>query len=693
MNKQIKQLFIALVLLSALNSTAFAQGTAFTYQGQLQNNGSLASGTYNLTFTLFTNSAGGTDVAGPVTNNAITVTNGLFTVVVDFGATVWNGETNWLEIGVETNGAATFTTLAPRQQLTPTPYAIYAENVPAAGVSGTLVDAQLTHSAVTVNPGPGLSGGGRVGLGNTIILTNTGVLSISGNGDGLTNVNAATLGGLASSGFWITTGNVGTSPANGNYIGTADNQALELHVDGQRAFRLESALFDSVLIPNVIGGSLGNYVVPGTLGATIGGGGTTDSSDPNDTNVVSGNFSTIAGGVGNTILDNLYEASIGGGYKNCITNGGLYGTISGGDQNTAAGEYATVPGGYNNLAAGAYSFAAGDQAQALNTGTFVWADDSVGSFGSTGNNQFLIRAAGGVGIGTTTPADPLDLLGGDNWNLSASEGDFRIGNPTYRLKMGVALGGGGAGDTRIYASGGTSRLILGSNTNDVLTVSGTSVGIGTLSPSQALEVNGHYVLIDGANADNENGPIDAYIGGNGSGSDVQVGSMNPNITSVAFYNFAYGGWMHISCSAITINGGADVAEPFPVSSASGEIPQGSVVVIDDQNPGHLKVSDQAYDTHVAGVISGANGISPGIQMQQQGILEGGKNVALTGRVYVLADASNGPIKPGDMLTTSSRPGHAMKVSDHARAQGAILGKAMTGLSEGKGMVLVLVTLQ
>jgi len=68
-------------------------------------------------------------------------------------------------------------------------------------------------------------------------------------------------------------------------------------------------------------------------------------------------------------------------------------------------------------------------------------------------------------------------------------------------------------------------------------------------------------------------------------------------------------------------------------------------------------------------------------------------VALTGRVYVQADTSNGAIKPGDLLTTSGTPGRAMKVSDHVRAQGAILGKAMTALNEGKGLVLVLVTLQ
>ena len=86
-------------------------------------------------------------------------------------------------------------------------------------------------------------------------------------------------------------------------------------------------------------------------------------------------------------------------------------------------------------------------------------------------------------------------------------------------------------------------------------------------------------------------------------------------------------------------------------------------------------------------------MNPGIQLKERGVLDGGKNVALTGRVYVLADTSNGAIHPGDMLTTSSQPGYAMKVTDHVRATGAILGKAMTSLSHGRGMVLVLVTLQ
>ena len=83
--------------------------------------------------------------------------------------------------------------------------------------------------------------------------------------------------------------------------------------------------------------------------------------------------------------------------------------------------------------------------------------------------------------------------------------------------------------------------------------------------------------------------------------------------------------------------------------------EGDVVVIDEANPGQLKLTDKPYDTRVAGVVSGANGIHPGIQMQQQGLMEGGKNVALTGRVYVKADTCNGAIKPGDLLTTSSTP--------------------------------------
>jgi hypothetical protein len=143
--------------------------------------------------------------------------------------------------------------------------------------------------------------------------------------------------------------------------------------------------------------------------------------------------------------------------------------------------------------------------------------------------------------------------------------------------------------------------------------------------------------------------------------------------------------------SIVITGGSDLAEPFKMGDA--ELPKGSVVVIDKEHPGELKLSSRAYDKAVAGIVSGANGINPGIALHQEGALDGGQNVALSGRVYVQADAANGAIEPGDLLTTSEIPGHAMKVTDPARAQGAIIGKAMTALAQGRGMVLTLVTLQ
>src|SRR5208282_1185251 len=98
--KKIVQLFVVLATFTPFIAVmpAFAQGTAFVYQGQLQNNGSPASGTFNFTFSLFNVSSAGAAVAGPVVTNGVIVTNGLFAVTLDFGSSVWNGQTNWLEI-------------------------------------------------------------------------------------------------------------------------------------------------------------------------------------------------------------------------------------------------------------------------------------------------------------------------------------------------------------------------------------------------------------------------------------------------------------------------------------------------------------------------------------------------------------------------------------------------------------------
>ena len=103
-----------------------AQGTAFTYQGRLNQGANPASGLYDFQFTIHdsANNPGGI-VAGPVTHSATAVNNGLFTVTLDFGANVFNGANRWMEIGVRAPGG-TFATLSPRQAITPVPYAVYA---------------------------------------------------------------------------------------------------------------------------------------------------------------------------------------------------------------------------------------------------------------------------------------------------------------------------------------------------------------------------------------------------------------------------------------------------------------------------------------------------------------------------------------------------------------------------------------
>lgn len=567
---------LAMFAINSQLSSALAQGTAFTYQGELQSIGTVASGTYNLQFSLYTSASGGVAVAGPVTTNGVAISNGLFTVTIDFGASVWNGETNWLQIGVETNGAGTFTALTPRQQLTPSPYAIYAEGANAVGLSGTVPNGDL---------------GGTYG--NVVDFSNPGNIFV-GNGAGLVGVNASLLDGLASSNFWQTTGNGGTT-AGPDFVGTTDDQPLYLDSFGYPGLRLQYVARSSYPIVffqyamNTVGGYWGNTISNNVIGGTIAGGG-----------------------------DQTSRLVIGGGGVNYYPNivSGDFGAVGGGYANTAGGE-GTVPGGYENFATGIGSFAAGSYAQTTNNGSFIWGDGST-TFNSYGARCFDVLASGGAHFITGTAGVNVDQL-----NLNASSDGL-----AHRTSVaGFNLGPGGSGPFLWGYDGG---------------------GLGTVFPDEVSLIWDYF-------------------------GDV---------------------WISNNCSVatLTIRGGADLAEPFPMSAQSAMQP-GCVVVIDDQHPGQLKLSDQPYDTRVAGVVSGANGIHPGIQMQQQGLLEGGKNVALTGRVYVRVDASYGAVHPGDFLTTSATPGCAMRVTDHARAQGAILGKAMTALDQGTGMVLVLVTLQ
>ena len=207
---------------------------------------------------------------------------------------------------------------------------------------------------------------------------------------------------------------------------------------------------------SMISGGEDNHIGRSSLASVIGGGSRNAVRSNSWWSVICGGqnctiesysvVSTISGGYLNSIGPNTEYSFIGGGLLN--TNEGVgamigggqfnyaYGRVSvigGGSGNTTNGLGACVPGGINNSALDYLSFAAGHRAKGLHQGAFVWADSTEEDFASTGANQFLIRASGGVGIGKTSPQAQLDVEGN-----AAISGNVGIGTTSPQAKLDVA---------------------------------------------------------------------------------------------------------------------------------------------------------------------------------------------------------------------------------------------------------------
>ena len=312
------------------------------------------------------------------------------------------------------------------------------------------------------------------------------------------------------------------------------------------------------------------------------------------------------------------------------------------------------------------------------------------------NNEekMTITDTGNVGIGTIDPGQKLDIDGGniivqgtDSFDAPTEEGTLYLGSVHHYIKgvygFGVKLG--------TYAVG------------DVLSIKELSgnVGIGTTTPAYKLDVAGPINLnkgttgaalrVNGAEALWYDGTYFSW--GYGGTANYFADSVGIGTTTPAA-KLDVVGKIRVSNSAgdplVEIGEGLDYAEGFDVSEST-EIDEGSVLIIDADNPGKLALSKTSYDTKVAGIVAGAEGLGSGVRL---GAGQFDYDVALAGRVYCKVNAAEEGVRPGDLLTTSATAGHAMKATDYTRAQGAILGKAMESLEKGqKGKILVLVTLQ
>jgi hypothetical protein len=288
-------------------------------------------------------------------------------------------------------------------------------------------------------------------------------------------------------------------------------------------------------------------------------------------------------------------------------------------------------------------------------------DAGISGFSETGDG---LRAHSNHGNGTSTFAhDPNGnaLLGINDSKVASTATD---GSPHGSGVLGVTTVPGAAG---VFGANNSGQGVGVQGNGPEAGVRGFSkAGIGV----EALSNSGTALHVQG-------GGLAARFSGN----VEMIGNLDligPSSLSLQQGDVLFG------------NSVGDCAEDFSVASTVQAKP-GAVMVLGSQ--GELRESATPYDKRVAGVVSGAGGYRPGLILDRQPDKAGRATIALMGKVYCKVDAQYGAVSVGDLLTTSATVGHAMKAADAGRAFGAVIGKALGTLSDGQGLVPILVALQ
>lgn len=660
-----------------LTSWTRADNNTFNYQGKLNDDCCPANGFYDVRFTLCKSSSASDVVPSlqPVIH-LLFVTNGLFSTNLNFGtgSSIFDGSPRWLSLEVRNAGVGSFVPLHPLTEISRTPEAIFAQKAGSVA-NGAIQTASIAPGQVVKKINL-LTDTVQVVSGDNNVHVDTdrvnGLIKISSDG-GVFSLNGSSA--------YYNNGKVG--------IGTSTPQA-PLDVVGMvqavagagpavnATASSGNALVGTAVTGNGVQGISSSPSAAGLYGESQGqgygvagratGAGTAVWGDNGSPNGWAGFFSGRVGvqdsiGIGTRIPLGRLEIQAGAGWDGA------------GDAKAVALSWSG--GGFRHFIRSRHN-----GSDPFNNAIDFYVNSATTPGGSTapgvGNTLALSLNGGKVGIGTLQPSKNLEVQGAGDVEIGLKSKD--AGGRLWTIQS----SGDGVGDVGkfqiIDRTAVASRLSILDN---------GSVGIGTTTPAAKLDVADGDIHLYAGHSISSSGRLhiqaneDLYLNPFGGAGTVYVGGGGGPGN---FYTIG-----SASVCSLTIRGGCDLAEPFQMSD--NEIPKGSLVIIDEANEGKLKLAGREYDTRVAGIVSGANGVNPGISLHQEGVIEGGQNVALSGRVYALADASNGSIKPGDLLTSSSTPGHVMKVADPAKAQGSIVGKAMSALKEGKGMVLVLVSLQ
>jgi len=323
---------------------------------------------------------------------------------------------------------------------------------------------------------------------------------------------------------------------------------------------------------------------------------------------------------------------------------------------------------------------------------------------TTIGNSPIVDFNGRIGIGTPTARFPLDIFGGVGTPSPTFNGPILVlGELRDSTNFAVAVEGlasatsgvvtGVSGTT--YSPAGSG--VLGNHgTNDggggggVFGITSATNGFAFGARGDAIGTSGAVIGVMGVTNSPE-GDGGRFVGVKGASGTILRGATGPAGTEFTVFRVDGNGTVHANGGFRPF--GADFAESVAVRGNAEHYAPGDLLMIDASGERRLSLSQTPYSTLVAGIYS----TQPGVVASQHRVDEALPNnevpLAVIGIVPCKVTAENGPIAAGDLLVTSSMPGHAMKGTDRARMLGAVVGKALEPFQEGTGLIQVLVTLQ